>query len=719
MISDAMIALIKREPFFAKILMGMRREYSTRIATAGVSVTDQVNLIINPNFWPSLSVNQQAAVLKHECISGKNLIHTDKGLISIKEIVEKKLDVKVLSISPEGILEFKEIISYSQRDIEDHLEKRWIGLKYCKAQGLYAKPIVTNDHRISYISTPFDTEIKYTEAEKSIGLYNLRYVNTERSNNKERPNYNKTQVEVMVGCLIGDSGISSSGVFKSVASLKKEEYLKHKADILGGKIVRSYSGYRNDYTNLSVSHGTSEQTKYMYELFYENKKRTVKNILHMITDISLAFWFMDDGSWSGYGTSFLHTEGLSYSDNVLLQSMFKDRFNIEVDVMSRIDKPELFCLKFKKEATDKLHELVAPYIHKSMAYKIQERFRHLCETKTIDNKFLDYSIKKITEVVEMPKNVSKLYDIGVKDNHNFFANNSLVHNCLHIVFNHLGRGEAIGKFDNMMNIAADIAINQMIEDLPEGAMTVEMFQKEVPDLEHGRTMEYYYSKIKHLKDKYNTLDDHSEWGGSGSEYIREKIRELVEGAVNTLGINNVPGNVLVAIKDLRNSKKNWKNELQRFVSKQNETLLEQSRKVRNRRYGILYPGHKKVSKLTLAIAVDTSGSVSDEALSQFFTEIKKIHANGVNLKIIECDSGVMPSYDYDPKKPIKVHGRGGTEFGPAFDEANKLDIDGLIYFTDGDAFDTPQKPKYPVLWAIVGNSKPPVDFGSITRVEVI
>ena len=38
-------------------------------------------------------------------------------------------------------------------------------------------------------------------------------------------------------------------------------------------------------------------------------------------------------------------------------------------------------------------------------------------------------IKKI-EILDIPKNES-VYDITVEDNHNFFANDILVHNCLH------------------------------------------------------------------------------------------------------------------------------------------------------------------------------------------------------------------------------------------------------------------------------------------------
>jgi len=52
----------------------------------------------------------------HHCLSGGEKIITDKGLISIKQIVDKKIQCKVLSKSPSGALEYKEVINYFKYD---------------------------------------------------------------------------------------------------------------------------------------------------------------------------------------------------------------------------------------------------------------------------------------------------------------------------------------------------------------------------------------------------------------------------------------------------------------------------------------------------------------------------------------------------------------------------------------------------------------------------
>ena len=164
------------------------------------------------------------------------------------------------------------------------------------------------------------------------------------------------------------------------------------------------------------------------------------------------------------------------------------------------------------------------------------------------------------------------------------------------------------------------------------------------------------------------------------------------------------------------SRVNWKQQLRRFVANSMEVKIESSRKKRNRRYGIKIPGYVKTEELHIGVAIDTSGSVSNEALSQFMKEIEQI-AKYAKVTVVEADAEVKNSYVFKPKKEYNISGRGGTAYQPAFDFFNKeKDIDALIYFGDMDSADQPSKPKYPVLWAIVGNQQPPGDFGAQIRI---
>jgi predicted metal-dependent peptidase len=309
----------------------------------------------------------------------------------------------------------------------------------------------------------------------------------------------------------------------------------------------------------------------------------------------------------------------------------------------------------------------------------------------------------------------------------------LKHECEHILRNHIPRMKELApevyKKDvdsadriinsakhKAMNIAADCAVNSHIRDLPENCIFPKIF-----DLPDGETLEWYMAELKN-NEKMKGLteyDEHSLWDESeGSrEIIKEKIRQAVnKAAKRTRAAGKMTNNYELLVSELNKSVINWKEQIRRFVARNVESRLESSKKKRNRRYGIMFPGIVKVEELHVGVAIDTSGSVSDEALVQFMSEIHNI-SRYAKVTVVEADSEVKAHYEYDPKKKYSIAGRGGTSYQPAFDYfTNETNVDAVIYFGDMDASDKPNKPKYPVLWAIVGNSNPPADFGAQIRV---
>lgn len=67
--------------------------------------------------------NKIGGFTMEECLHGDEKIITDKGNISIKDIVEKKLDVKVLTLNEENFeYEWKNIINYFNNGKKDLIE---------------------------------------------------------------------------------------------------------------------------------------------------------------------------------------------------------------------------------------------------------------------------------------------------------------------------------------------------------------------------------------------------------------------------------------------------------------------------------------------------------------------------------------------------------------------------------------------------------------------
>jgi predicted metal-dependent peptidase len=309
----------------------------------------------------------------------------------------------------------------------------------------------------------------------------------------------------------------------------------------------------------------------------------------------------------------------------------------------------------------------------------------------------------------------------------------LRHECEHILRDHIPRMKEIhpevfaknsdsidslinGQKFKVLNISADCAINGHIKGIPEWGVFPKTF-----DLKDGETFEWYLEQLKdNEKVKQVTeFDGHSMWRESteDKEVLREKIRQVInKAAQRTRAVGRMTSDNELLVDNFNRSVISWKQQLRRFVAKSLDITSEETRKKRNRRYGINIPGQRKLDRLHIGVATDCSGSVSDSAYTQFMSEIIEI-GKYAKVTVVDADCEVKTSYEYKKGMEMKRHGCGGTAYQPAFDYFNKIrDIDAVIYFGDMDSSDIPEKPKYPVLWAIVGNQDPPAPFGS--RIEV-
>jgi predicted metal-dependent peptidase len=87
----------------------------------------------------------------------------------------------------------------------------------------------------------------------------------------------------------------------------------------------------------------------------------------------------------------------------------------------------------------------------------------------------------------------------------------------------------------------------------------------------------------------------------------------------------------------------------------------------------------------LAVLVDTSGSVSDRNLQEFFAEIDKIAQLLKKVWLIQYDAEVtdVRKYKRGAWKKLEIKGRGGTDMKPAIDKAIEKKCKRAIVLTDG------------------------------------
>lgn len=339
------------------------------------------------------------------------------------------------------------------------------------------------------------------------------------------------------------------------------------------------------------------------------------------------------------------------------------------------------------------------------------------------------------------------------------------HEILHIVLKHLHRFKDY-EHKYIFNIAADLVVNQYIEkrQLPDGGITLERFSdiekehnfKFLPNQDVG----YYYRILKELLSQNpscskknnsgnqncnsdNTGDDKNTdpngplslndlLDGENQELKRhefwKELEKLSEGEVKILDINinellkqtaqrlkskgninwwgNLPAGLSEYLQELFKSFEptvDWRRVLRLFTSSSSKTFIKNTLKRPSKRYGTT-PGIKIKRKNKLLIAIDTSGSVSNEELSIFFGEIYHIWKQGAEIHVVECDTKIQKIYRYNGIPPKIIHGRGGTAFEEPIIYANeKLQPDCIVYFTDGYAPAPSTKTRFPILWMITKN----------------
>jgi predicted metal-dependent peptidase len=310
----------------------------------------------------------------------------------------------------------------------------------------------------------------------------------------------------------------------------------------------------------------------------------------------------------------------------------------------------------------------------------------------------------------------------------------LEHEIGHLLHEHIQRGQELadtGIVDDdtrhkVYNQAADFAINSNLPHLPKfmtlatGERTPLCHVENFPEweLEKGLTAEYYFKKIPRENEEKHT--DHKKWAESTKDItaLQEKIKSAVNRAASQAG--TVPKEYVHLVDNLNHGHREWQNELQKFAARVLQSDSITTRKRINRRYGIIYPGTRTDTKLHLACVVDTSGSMSKEALEQIASELHHISKSGVMITVIEADCIVQNVGVFNKKTFKGFKGRGGTAYTPAIAYAQEhLEVDGLIYFGDFDTSDVPVKPTMPVLWVGVNtNQKPPVEWGRVIYAKI-
>jgi predicted metal-dependent peptidase len=281
----------------------------------------------------------------------------------------------------------------------------------------------------------------------------------------------------------------------------------------------------------------------------------------------------------------------------------------------------------------------------------------------------------------------------------------LKHEYYHLLLNHVeGRLPEEGM-SKLWNIATDLAINSHLQgELPDSACMPGSgpFSK----MELGLSSERYFALLKKEMDEDpdgggkcegegdGNFDDHSGWGQGKDcdedslQKAKQRLKKMLQDGVREAsqkGWGSVPEDMREEIKDRITSKVDWKKVLRYFIKTSQASSRRSTVKRINRRFPYIHAGRRIDRTANIAISIDQSGSVGDDMLAAFFSELEKL-AELATFTLIPFDTRVDESLVYEWKKgQRKTWERvmcGGTDFNAPTKYVNKNKFDGHIVLTD-------------------------------------
>ena len=300
----------------------------------------------------------------------------------------------------------------------------------------------------------------------------------------------------------------------------------------------------------------------------------------------------------------------------------------------------------------------------------------------------------------------------------------VAHECLHPMLEHTFRRG--GRHHKKWNQAGDYVINKLLKDEGIGKLVKGCLDNDQLHQAGGGTTDGIYNLLPEPDDDGNNghgepLDDCRDTEGSPADQAQAeaewKVR-VAQAAQAAKMMGKMSAGMQRLVDDVLQPKVDWREVLRKFVEKCKSDQRSWARP--NRRFlsqGLYLPSVSGESLGEIAIAVDCSGSIDQETISQFAAEIRTIKEDGnpTKIHVVYFDSEVShyESYGRDDDLDIKPHGGGGTAFSPVFTYFAEHDIDPVacIFLTDLCCNDFGDMPDYPVLWVSTDEGTAP--FGEV------
>lgn len=226
------------------------------------------------------------------------------------------------------------------------------------------------------------------------------------------------------------------------------------------------------------------------------------------------------------------------------------------------------------------------------------------------------------------------------------------------------------------------AVDKIASKAGFGDKAEDLHDKDVKE-EEGETIQEGSPEV------YRKVNDEKEL-----DYKKALAKAKVQSAMQA---GTIPAGLDRLIDELLEPKVDWHSQLKAHLSRGLGSLVISTWRIPSRRFPYS-PGKQMVTKPTAWALVDTSGSISEENLKRFLTEMYSIsRAVQVPIKVMCFDAAAYEIHEAKTPGEIvtkvmpKIKGGGGTEIEPALkallERKNFKRDDAVVVMSDGDIFD--------------------------------
>jgi len=306
----------------------------------------------------------------------------------------------------------------------------------------------------------------------------------------------------------------------------------------------------------------------------------------------------------------------------------------------------------------------------------------------------------------------------------------VAHECMHPMLEHnFRRGE---RDTYKWNQAADYVINKLLTDEGIGKMPEQGLLDDNIYKQGGGTSDGIFNLLPDTPQdgqgnggQGQPLDSCEDGQGSPAEVSQQQAEwkvKVAQAAQSAKMMGKMSAGLERLVDEILKPKVDWRDVLQRFVVKCRSDQRSWARP--NRRFlsqGLYLPSVSGESLGEIAFAVDCSGSIGQDEINQFASEITTVWQDQrpTKVHVIYFDSEVShyDEFGQDDEPVVKPHGGGGTAFSPVFRYMADKGIEPVacIFLTDLCCDDFGDAPDYPVLWVSTHDDKAP--FGEVVMME--